>query len=334
MRLQDLEMNPRGAFKPRAPWLGGDLQTLRNLLVGQPADLSAWPDRRVELDLADGTGDRLVGSFHGASGSGSSLAVLIHGLTGSEDSHYLRVTARHLLGQGYAVLRLNLRGSGPGRALARQQYHAGRSADLDAALRAFHALEPAAFQGELFLVGYSLGANMLLKFLAEEGKDWSVTAAAAVSAPIDLRAGQQRLMMTRNSLYHYWLLRNMKRELLARPGTLNSDQVRIIKALRDIFAFDDQIVAPQNGFAGALDYYARCSAIRFLPEIQTPTLVVHAADDPWIPVQSYRAVDWQAYPKLRLLLAEGGGHVGFHAADAVAPWHDRRMAAFFMQVGA
>ncbi len=319
-------------FKPRLPWLTGDLQTVRNLLIGRPADLSAWPCRRVELDLDDGTGDHLLGSFHPAASASGPLAVLIHGLTGSQDSHYLRATARFLLTQGFAVLRLNLRGAGPGRALARQQYHAGRSADIDGALRAFQALEPKAFETGLFLVGFSLGANVLLKFLAEEGSEWSVTAAATVSAPIDLRAGQQCLMKPRNRVYHYWLLRNMKRELLSSPGGLDGHRLQVLEAVRDIYDFDDRIVAPANGFDGALDYYTRCSAVVFLPSIKTPTLLVQAVDDPWIPVESYRYVDWQAYPNLRLLLADGGGHVGFHAAQALVPWHDQKISAFFKQL--
>ncbi len=319
-------------FRPRLPWLTGDLQTVRNLLVGRPADLSSWPCHPVRLDLDDGTGDQLLGSFHPSSPTSSPLVVLIHGLTGSQDSHYLRATARFLLTQGFAVLRLNLRGAGPGRALARQQYHAGRSEDIDAALRAFQALEPRAFEAGLFLVGFSLGANVLLKFLAESGSERSVTAAATVSAPIDLRAGQQCLMKPRNKVYHYWLLRNMKRELLASPGGLDSHRLQVLDSLRDIYDFDDRIVAPANGFDGALDYYARCSAAGFLPSITTPTLLVQAVDDPWIPVQSYRSVDWQACPNIRLLLADGGGHVGFHAAKASVPWHDHKIAAFFKQL--
>ncbi len=88
-------------------------------------------------------------------------------------------------------------------------------------------------------------------------------------------------------------------------------------------------MAPRNGFAGADDYYARCSAHQFLPHIRVPTLVVHALNDPWIPGRLYHTVDWQANPRLKPLLPRGGGHVGFHGWGSREPAHDRWMGEFF-----
>ena len=117
-------------FKPRAPWWGGDLQTIRNFFLEKPDDLSVWPGERLVLDLADGTGDRLSGALsRPQEASAKPLAVLLHGLTGCEESLYIVRTAAHLLRAGYPVLRLNLRGAGPSRPLCRFQYHAGRSED-------------------------------------------------------------------------------------------------------------------------------------------------------------------------------------------------------------
>jgi predicted alpha/beta-fold hydrolase len=316
-------------FRARGPWIGGDLQTLRNYLVGRPADLSAWPERALELEMSDGSGDKLLAKLQGAPSGESPLAVLLHGLTGCEDSLYIRNSARALLERGYAVLRLNLRGALPGRKLARGHYHAGRSGDLAAALRALRAELPEAFAGGLFLVGYSLGANMLLKFLAEEGKDFPVSAAASVSAPLSLKAAQERLMQPRNRLYHRYLLTRMKEEALATPGGLEEPYRSLLPALKTVYDYDDRLVGPRNGFDGAEDYYARCSARGFLSGIAVPTLVIHAADDPWIPVESYDLPVWREKANLRLLLAEGGGHVGFHARDDRRPWHDRRILEFF-----
>lgn len=317
------------AFVARAPWWGGDLQTLRNFLLRESADLSAWPAERLDLPIADGSGDRLLASLHRVEGAQSApLAVLIHGLTGCEDSSYVRATARHLLGCGYPVLRLNLRGAGPSRALCRGQYHAGRSEDLRDALLALRAFRPAAMQRGLLLVGYSLGANMLLKFLAEHAAGFPILAAAAVSAPIDLKAAQVRIMAPRNAVYHHYLLARMKQEALAVPGVTGAEERRAIRALRTVYAFDEHRVAPQGGFAGADDYYRRCSARQFLAGIAVPTLVIHALDDPWIPAASYATYDWRRAEAVTPLLPAGGGHVGFHGQGST-PWHNLRIADFF-----
>jgi len=322
------------AFRARSPWLGGDLQTLRNYLRGRPADLSSWPGRRLELPLGDGSGDRLAAMLHDPDGeSARPLAVLIHGLTGCEDSSYIRATARYLLEQGFPVLRLNLRGAGPSRPLCRFRYHAGRSEDLRDALEALGTQVAGLSARGLVLVGYSLGANMLLKFLAEHAGDFPLRAAASVSAPIDLKATQERMMTPRNAFYHRYLLGRMKAESLDAAGGLDESQRRAIERTRSIYEFDDVVVAPRGGFDGADDYYRRSSARRFLADVGVPTLVVHAMDDPWIPGRLYRQVDWAANRNLRPLLPGSGGHVGFHGHGSPAPWHDRCIARFFTGLG-
>ena len=91
-----------------------------------------------------------------------------------------------------------------------------------------------------------------------------------------------------------------------------------------------EIVAPRAGYAGAPEYYAGNSALRFLPSIKVPTLVIHAKDDPWIPAETYRGFDWSAHGALRPVLPDRGGHVGFHAMGDHVAWHDRVIADFFI----
>ncbi len=318
------------AFRERPPWLGGDLQTLRNALIKRPADLSPWPARRLALAMGDGSGDRLAAALHmPAADAGRPLAVVIHGLTGCADSRYLRATACNLLQAGYPVLRLNLRGAGPSRPLCRFQYHAGKSEDLRDGLTSLRELDPSLFRRGLLLAGFSLGANMLLKFLAEYGIGFPIRAAAVVSAPIDLKATQQRIMAPRNALYHGYLLRRMRAEALDGAAEITGEERRAVLAARNIYQFDDDFVAPRGGFAGAEDYYAKCSAAKFLAAVAAPTLVIHALDDPWVPAAPYRRVDWRAKPNLVPLLPPGGGHVGFHGRGSRTAWHDRCMARFF-----
>jgi predicted alpha/beta-fold hydrolase len=310
-------------FSARLPWLGPDLQTLRNML--RPPRL-ALAGERLELPLADGSGDRLAAMLHQPAERTAPLAVLIHGLSGGEDSPYMLVSAAALLERGHPVLRLNLRGAGASRPLCRFQYHAGRTADLRDALA---ALDPTLTADGLLLIGFSLGGNMLLKFLAEHAGTLPVRAAAAVSAPIDLAAAARRILMRRNAVYHWNLLRAMKFEALAPAAELAPSERVAITEARTIVEFDHHFVAPRNGFAGATDYYARNSAEQFLPAVAAPTLIVHAFDDPWIPPNAYRRVPWADNRHLHRALSPGGGHVGFHARGAKLPWHDRVVGEFF-----
>lgn len=310
-------------FSARPPWLGPDLQTVRNLL--RPPRL-ALAGERLLLPLADGSGDRLAAMLHQPAERRAPLAVLIHGLSGGEDSPYMLVSAAALLDRGHPVVRLNLRGAGASRPLCRFQYHAGRTADLRDALA---ALDPALTADGILLLGYSLGGNLLLKFLAEHAAELPLRAAAAVSAPIDLAAAARRIRMPRNRIYHWNLLKAMKAEALAPAAELAPSERIAIQSARHIVEFDDHFVAPRNGFAGAADYYARNSAEQFLPAIRVPTLIVHALDDPWIPPNAYRRVRWADHRHLYRGLSPAGGHVGFHGRGARLPWHDQVVGEFF-----
>jgi uncharacterized protein len=313
-------------FTARPPWLGPDLQTLRNTLRPPRPRLAQFAGERLELALGDGSGDRLAAVLQQPAERRGPLVVLIHGLSGGEDSPYMLVSAAALLERGHPVLRLNLRGAGASRPLCRLQYHAGRTADLRDALA---ALDPALASDGLLVVGFSLGGNLLLKFLAEHAADLPLRGAAAVSAPIDLAAAARRILMRRNRVYHWNLLRAMKAEALAPAAELAPSERMAIEQARNIVEFDDRFVAPRNGFAGAADYYARNSSERFLPAIRVPTLVVHALDDPWIPPNAYRRVRWADNHHLRRALSPGGGHVGFHARGSRLPWHDQVVGEFF-----
>ena len=324
MRIGDREFP---GFAPRFPWWGADLQTVRNALFAPPRLDGAG--EALAFPTGDGTGDALSGRLHRPRApSGRPLAVLIHGLTGCADSAYVRASAAFFLARGHPVLRLNLRGAGPLRSRCRERYHAGRSADLRAALR---ALPPRLAERGAFLMGYSLGGNVMLKTLGEPGVPEHVGAAVSVSAPIDLAATWRRFSRPRNVLYRRWLLARMKEETLAAPS-LEPAARAAVAAARTIREFDDVYVAPRNGFAGAEDYWARCSALRFVAGIAAPTLLLTADDDPWIPSAPYRAHDWRRAPACRVIVARRGGHVGFHGRGARAAWHDRCAALFVERV--
>jgi predicted alpha/beta-fold hydrolase len=322
-------------FRPRLPWWGGDLQTLRNSLRPPRIDLGGYPQERLEFPMSDGSGDTLLALLNRPAPAPDDvarrpLAILIHGLTGDEESTYMLSTAAHLLGIGHPVMRLNLRGAGPSRFRCRQQYHAGRSEDLRNVLLQLDGRLAA--QG-ILLVGYSLGGNMLLKYLGEQERRAPVLGAVSVSAPIDIKATQVRFMKRRNRKYHNFILDRMKAEIAAPNSDISAEQRAVIPGIASVYDFDDRLVAPLNKFAGADDYYARCAAQSFMKEIRVPTLVIHARNDPWIGQDAYLAFDWKANAKLIPLLPRSGGHVGFHGHGSAVPWHDRCIAEFLRRLG-
>ncbi|HJS32036.1 MAG TPA: alpha/beta fold hydrolase [Alphaproteobacteria bacterium] len=330
--LLDRVGEPHGEFppfRPRPPWLGPDLQTMRNFIVRPRADLSSWPATSLDLPMGDGTGDRLCAEWH-RNATRRPMVVLIHGLTGCADSYYIILTARSLLTAGFSVLRLNLRGAGATRAYCRERYHAGRTQDLADALA---ALPKEARARGVLAVGFSLGANLLLNLLGGGGGE-AIAAAAAVSAPIELRAASLAMKRPRNRVYQSYLLRRMKAEAFGSRTVYDPKRRRAIASARTVYEYDDTVVAPLNGFSGADDYYARCSSRRLLDDIATPTLVIHALDDPWIPGDDYARHDWRRNCRLTALLPPRGGHVGFHGLGGSAPWHDRCIVRFFERFAA
>ena len=314
--LQGLDLPP---FRPRAPWIGPDLQTLRNTLLG----VAAFVAGSRELVLPLGDGDALIGHYH--EGAEKPLIVLIHGLGGSAASDHVVSAASQLLTLDYPVLRLDLRGAGASQRVSTGRYHAGRSEDLAAALK---ALPCDAIRHGLILVGYSLGANMLLKFLGEGAHGIEVLGAVSVSAPFDLAISSRRIRERRNWIYHRHLLRQIKAEAMVPTAKLTPEERSAIERSRSIYEFDDRFIAPRHGFTGADDYHEQCSARRYAAGITVPTLVIHALDDPWIPRAAYDLVDWSKLGSARLVLTPSGGHVGFHDIASPVPWHDRAIVRF------
>ena len=319
-------------FSARAPWCGGDLQTCRNFILRRMrghvgVDLSAYTESRLVLPLSDGSGDRLSAALNLPLGNlpTNPLAILVHGMSGSEDSSYMMRTALGLLRRGHPVLRLNLRGTGESKATCRREYHAGASDDLRDVLA---AVDPALAIHGVILVGYSLGGNIVLKLAGEGGLPASVRAVISVSAPIDLAEADRRMHAKRNRFYHDQLLLRLKRDTLRLGADIASGERRAAESARTIRDFNDRFVAPRNNFLGADDYYRRTAAFSFLPGIAVPALLIHAADDPWIPTDAYRRVAWRDNPCLHSQITRSGGHVGFHVRGDGLPWHDQAISTF------
>lgn len=314
-----------GPFRPRPPWLTGDLQTLRNFLRRDAP--CPGPFARLWLGLPDG--DALAAAWH-AGDQARPTVVLVHGLTGCEDSQYMRRSAAFWQARGHGVVRLNLRGSTPSLARSTRPSNAAAGTDI---VHALAALPRDVLRPGLICIGVSLGGSQLLDALGREGSaTLPILAAATICAPVLLAAAACRIMRPRNTLYHRWLLGQMQREAEALAPHLPPALLAAALAARSVYEFDDRYVAPFGGFAGAADYYAHASLPNHLPRIATPTLCLTSADDPWIPEASYRAIDWHANRRLTPMIASGGGHVGFHDRDRDGTWADRTIAAWVRRV--
>lgn len=328
MAPKDIDLQSEtGTFRPRWPWRGADLQTLRNFAVRPAPSFADAPPQERWFPMADGTGDRLHGWLHESPGqAGAPLAVVVHGLTGCAESFHVLVSARHLLDAGYAVLRLNLRAAGPTVGLCREQYLAGRSEDLREVFAQLGRARP------LVCIGYSLGANMLLKYLGEEGAASPLAAAVAVSPPVDLAATSVTFHRRRNWIYRRYLLRRMVHDAFNMRERPSPSEAEALRRVKSVYAFDHEYIAPRYGFRSADHYYAEHAALGFLDAIRTPTLIVHADDDPWIPARTLRGIDWRVNPSLFPALTKAGGHVGFHGRGNRVPWHDIVSKRFFQKV--
>jgi uncharacterized protein len=360
-------------FQPRRPWLNGDLQTLRDSLRpvllprdrGVPLKIPVPPLPHVECgDRPEaapaqplvGEGDHLLAFLDppvdgdgqpSDPGAALGLVLLIHGLGGSSDREGLRRMGLTLQRSGFAVLRLNMRGAGPGRGLARGTYAARCNSDL---LPVLLRAREIADGRPLLAVGISLGGTSLLNALLTDADALALAGSTTdrgsslgalldgvvcISSPLDLLACSRQIERPRNRLYERWLLRRLLEQTAADPFALSAAEQEALAGrgttgpLRTIRAFDAAITAPRWGYPSVEAYYAAASPLPRLlghglpsqppgPPLP-PALIVHAADDPWVPVAATERLaisslaagqrgPWQ------VLITAKGGHNGFHAA--------------------
>ena len=293
------------SFRP-AWWLrSAHLQTIWPSL-GRPRPRPALRSRRIELSDGDFI-DLAIG------GGVGQRVLIVHGLEGDMNSHYAGSLVTRLVTEGFVPVFMHLRGcSGEPNRLDRS-YHSGATEDLAEVLTAL-AADPEGAPAAA--VGFSLGANLLLKYLGERDQPL-LNHAVAVSAPFVLRDAMLRLNSGGSRIYRRYLITRLKQayrdKFSGRPSPLDID----LDKINDFNAFDDRITAPLSGFAGVFDYYNRASCRQFLPRIQTSTLIIHAADDPFM-FPSTVPFEHELGPGVTLELARHGGHVGFIAG--ALPW--------------
>ena len=259
---------------------------------------------------------------------------MLHGLEGSARSHYVAGFLGEARHRGWGATLMMFRGCGAAPNTARRFYHSGETSDV---AHVFDTLSRRSPRVPWLLAAVSLGGNVLVKWLGERGDDLpaQIAAAAAVSVPFDLEAGARQISSGFARVYDRNFVRSLRRKAAAKleryPDLFDS---KALATVRTIYEFDDAVTAPVHGFGDARDYYARSSSLGFLGRIRRPTLLLSAADDPFLPGEVLERVRRQAAdnPYLSLNFTSHGGHVGF--VGGRFPWRpvyyaEQRVFRFF-----
>jgi uncharacterized protein len=308
----------------RAPWWlpGGHLQTIQPALFRRVPRVTVHGER---LELADG--DFLDLEWSGK--SSKRLAILSHGLEASAQSEYIQGMAAALVRRGWDVLAWNFRGCGaePNRLL--RMYHGGATDDLHAVICQALAVHPAV---SIDLIGFSLGGNLILKYLGERVYPLSsrLSRAVAFSAPCDLADSSWQLGRWSNKIYMERFLIAMRAKLRVKkamfPDRLDLSGLNKIRTFQE---FDDRYTARINGFRDATDYWKRNSCRQFLPQITLPSLLVNAANDPFLGPACHPVAEALASEFFHFEMPSRGGHVGFASSrNDGETWPEIRAAEF------
>lgn len=263
--------------------------------------------QRQRLELADGD----FMDLDWIQNNNDCLLILFHGLEGSSQSQYIKGIAKHFCSQNFDVCAVNFRScSGENNRLI-TSYHSGKSDDVQTIIN--HIISNYSYKN-IALGGFSLGGNVLLKYLGENGNNIpeAIKAAFAISVPVDLAASSNVLSQTWNKVYMARFLKSLNRKLLEKsiqfPNQINLEGLEKITTFND---WDTRYTAKIHGFNNAQHYYQQCNSLQFLNEIKIPTLLVNALNDPFLAPTCFPRKLAEDHAYLHLETPQLGGHVGF-----------------------
>jgi len=281
--------------------------------------------KRERITLSDG--DFLDLDWSSSRTRTKKLVVLLHGLEGDAQRPYITGSAKILNQNGYDACSVNFRGcSGEPNHMYRS-YHSGATEDLIEVLD--HVLNTRNYS-EIYLKGFSLGGNLLLKYLGE-GNDIpkELKGGVAVSVPCNLHDSCQQLLSTKNIMYAIRFKGNLLGKLREKqqlfPGKISDADIKRIKTLKD---FDDIYTSKAHHFKDALDYYEKSSSLQFLPQIKVPSLIINAKDDSFLGPECFPFKETEKNQNLYLETPNYGGHVGFWGKNNIT-YTEKRALDFF-----
>lgn len=261
--------------------------------------------------------------------------LIVHGLEGSSESSQVVGLGRKALSQNMNVVRMNLRNCGGTIHLSNTLYNGGMSSDVISVAR---HIQKAFGLKEIYVAGFSLGGNIILKAAGElgDGAAGLFAGVCAISPSIDLQASVESLSRGINKIYEMHFLRGLTGKIREKsrlfPDKYDAEKLKLVKTIKD---FDDIFTAPDGGYGDADNYYTRASSIHVIEKISVPTLIIASKDDPIVPFESFLS-DKLKTPYVTLLAPEWGGHSGFLCARDEATgrdhsdkfWAEHRVVAF------
>lgn len=238
------------------------------------------------------------------------LVIISHGLEGNTSRAYMRGMALACYKAGYDALTWNFRGCSEEMNHQLRFYHSGATDDLECVIR--HALSKRVYQ-HISLIGFSLGGNLTLKYLGERGNSVHhiIKNAVTFSVPMDLYTGCLKISTPSNWIYAQRFLRSLKAKVKIKSAKLGGIDTTGIDKINSLIEFDNRYTAPIHGFRDALHYYKECSSINYVQNIQIPTLIVNAKNDPFLSKECYPVDYLKNHSFVKLETPDQGGHVGF-----------------------
>lgn len=292
-------------YRPPLFFRNGHLATIYAGLVRKVPGVI---QKRERLFLEDG--DFLDLDWSESSVPAQKLVVLLHGLEGDAQRPYITGSTKFFNKNGFDACAINYRGCSGEPNILYKSYHSGATEDLNEVLN--HIIRTRNYS-EIYLKGFSLGGNLLLKYLGERNTvPIEIKAAVAVSVPCNLHESCEQLLTPKNILY----AKRFKKHLIAKlrqkqrlfPELIPDSDIKAVKTLMD---FDDIYTSKAHGFKDAMDYYRKCSSLQVLSNITVPSLIINAKDDSFLGVECYPYSESEKNPNLFLEVPKYGGHVGF-----------------------
>lgn len=255
------------------------------------------------------------------------IAIIVHGLDSNTHETYMQAMAWAFHRKNWDVLTINLRGCSEEMNRLPRLNHAGDTADLNTVLG--HVIKKMKYES-ISLVGFSLGGNIVLKYMGEKGKTISplVKSAVGISVPCDLKSAALHMDTGLNKWYSRRFINKIKKKLKEKVPYTDLTQKDVNK-ITNFQQLDDTYTAPIHGYKDAEEYWYKCSSKRYLLQIDKPTLLINAADDPFLTKECFPTEEATNHNKFLLEIPEYGGHVGFIAFNKENEyWHEKRTVNF------
>lgn len=312
-------------FRPRRFLRGGHRQTLGSFFSPSPFTLPTPETRLIEVE----PGIPVLCQCHWQENRSAAMTlIIVHGLEGSSGSGYVIGTTHKALAQGMNVVRMNQRNCGGTDHIAPTLYNSSLSGDVVTVSR--HVIDNDRVRA-VALVGFSMGGNLVLKAAGEWAKNPppELRGVAAVCPALDLAASADALHEPANRLYEWYFLWKLGARLRKKAALFPAHfDPRRLHGVRTLRQFDDRITAFYCGFSGADDYYARAAASNVIQEISLPTLILHAANDPFIRITPESRAKIASNPNIVFFETADGGHCSFIGEGDHARWAETQVVNF------